>query len=197
MPLGLGYQPPVMATTPPQTPLQGPPSTDQALLAQILQQGQSQPPKQPQSPGVFGGAGSPPIGTLSSMGGGAAGDGAGTAADVGGGADSFGGLGSYTGTSAGAAGGAGSGSGGVAGMGPVAGPALFAALIGSGKIIEHNNANNPLGQGLLAGLGPSFSQVKKDPVGMGLPTLLGAPFLTPFTSSRAAQDTKPEWQKFL
>jgi hypothetical protein len=28
---------------------------------------------------------------------------------------------------------------------------------------------------------------------MGLPTLLGAPFLTPFTGSQEAKKTKPEW----
>lgn len=84
------------------------------------------------------------------------------------------------------------GSGG-SGLGGLASPAFFAALIGMGKNTEANHPNSPLGQGLLAGLGPSISQIAKDPMGMGLPTLLGAPFLTPFTSSKQAQQTKPEW----
>ena len=76
---------------------------------------------------------------------------------------------------------------------PMAGPLFWAAMIGAGKNVEQSNANNGLGMGLQAMLGPSISQTMKDPVGMGLPTLLGAPFLTPFTGSKAARDTAPEW----
>lgn len=73
-------------------------------------------------------------------------------------------------------------------------PAIYAALIGMGKNIESKHYDSPLGQGLLAGLAPSGNQIAKDPMGMGLPTLFGMPFLTPFTSSKAAQAAKPEWQ---
>lgn len=82
-------------------------------------------------------------------------------------------------------------------LGGFGAPALFAALIGLGKNTETNNANNPVGKGLLAGLGPSISQVAKDPVGMGLPTLLGAPFLTPFTASKQSQQTPAEWSSIF
>lgn len=86
--------------------------------------------------------------------------------------------------------GGGSGGGGLGGAGPAG---LFAALIGLGKNTEANHPNTAMGKGLLGLLGPSISQVVKDPMGMGLPTLLGAPFLTPFTSSKESQATKPEW----
>ena len=76
-------------------------------------------------------------------------------------------------------------------------PALYAALIGIGKNTEAKDPDTALGKGLLATLGPSLSQVLKDPVGMGLPTLLGLPFLTPFTSSKSSQSTKPEWSKLF
>lgn len=66
-----------------------------------------------------------------------------------------------------------------------------------GKNIESSNADNPLGQGLLAGLGPSASQIFADPIGMGLPTLLGAPFLTPLTASQKSQNTAPWWSSLF
>lgn len=94
-------------------------------------------------------------------------------------------------------GGAGGGAGGSASMSSLGSPALFAALIGLGKNMENAHPNTAFGQGLLAGLGPSASQIIKDPMGMGLPTLMGASFLTPFTSSKAAQQTKPEWQSLF
>src|SRR6185437_6299791 len=80
---------------------------------------------------------------------------------------------------------------------PMSSALFWAALIGAGKNVENSNANNGLGKGLLAFMGPSIHQVSKDPVGMGLPTLLGAPFLTPFTSSKASQDTRPEWSSLF
>lgn len=73
------------------------------------------------------------------------------------------------------------------------GPGFWAALIMLGKRVEHNNPDSPLGKGLLAGLGPSIAQIREDPKGMGLPTLAGLPFLTPFTGSKKARETKPEW----
>lgn len=91
----------------------------------------------------------------------------------------------------GGGGGAGAGAGGLSSF---FSPAAIAAAIGVGKNTEANHPNTMFGQGLLAGLGPSASQVASDPVGMGLPTALGAPFLTPFTSSKSSQATPPEWQ---
>lgn len=75
-------------------------------------------------------------------------------------------------------------------------PLLWAYLIGKGKMIENQNPNSPVGKGLLAGLGPSFAQIKEDPKGMGLPTLAGLPFLTPWTGSKKARETEPEWAGF-
>jgi hypothetical protein len=88
-----------------------------------------------------------------------------------------------------AAGGASAG-GGLGAFGPAA---LFAALIGMGKNTEANHPNTPEGDASLAMLGPSAAQIFKDPLGMGLPTLLGVPFITPFTGSQDAKKTKPEW----
>lgn len=82
------------------------------------------------------------------------------------------------------------------GMSNIAGgatPLLYAYLIGQGKMIEGNNPDSALGKGLLGGLGPSFNQLKEDPVGMGLPSLLGAPFLAPFFASDDARKAKPEF----
>lgn len=98
-----------------------------------------------------------------------------------------------TGSSAGAT----SSLGGASSLGWMGPAAIYAALIGTGKNIESANPNNPLGQGLLAGLAPSGNQIMKDPIGMGLPTLFGVPFITPFTSSSAAQAAKPEWQSLF
>lgn len=76
-------------------------------------------------------------------------------------------------------------------------PLLYAYLIGKGKMMENNrlsqDPNDPMGNLGLAMLAPSFNQIKEDPKGMGLPTLLGVPFLTPFTASDKSKQTKPEW----
>jgi hypothetical protein len=99
-----------------------------------------------------------------------------------------GGLGS--GASGGSSAAGGSGGSALGGLGPAA---MFAALIGLGKNTEANHPNTPGGDASLGLLGPSAAQIVKDPIGMGLPTLLGAPFLTPFTGSDEAKKTKPEW----
>lgn len=93
----------------------------------------------------------------------------------------------------GAAGGEGA-AGGLAAAGPYA---ALAALIGIGKNTEANHAGTPLGDGLLAGLAPSGAQIAKDPLGMGLPALLGVPFITPFTASKEAKATRPEWSSLF
>lgn len=76
-------------------------------------------------------------------------------------------------------------------------PLMYAYLIGKGKTIENErlneNPDDPLGNFGLAMLAPSGAQIAEDPVGMGLPTLLGLPFLTPFTASDDAKKKKPEW----
>jgi hypothetical protein len=76
-------------------------------------------------------------------------------------------------------------------------PLLYAYLIGKGKTLEHErlaqDPDDPLGNFGLAMLAPSGAQIKEDPVGMGLPTLFGLPFLTPFTASDEAKGTRPEW----
>lgn len=84
-----------------------------------------------------------------------------------------------------------------AGMGGMFSPAMFAALIGMGKNTEANHWDKPVGKGLLAGLGPSFNQIKADPKGMGLPTALGVPFLTPWTANDESRKAKPEWSGFF
>ena len=104
-----------------------------------------------------------------------------SAAGVGGGLDALGG-------SSGGASAAG-GAGGLAALAPFG----YAAAIGVGANTAANHGGEPLGDGLTAGLGPSIAQMLKDPKGMALPTLLGAPFLTPFTASDEAKKTKPEW----
>ena len=76
-------------------------------------------------------------------------------------------------------------------------PAAIAGAIGFGKNTEANHANTPLGDVLLGALAPSATQIIEDPLGMGLPTLLGAPFLTPFTASKEAKAKKPEWSSFF
>lgn len=100
------------------------------------------------------------------------------------------GLDSLGGASAGSGGGAAGGGSMLGSLGPIA---AIAAAVGLGKNTEANHAGTPLGDGLLAGLAPSVAQMWKDPVGMGLPTLLGVPFITPFTGSDDAKKTKPEW----
>lgn len=72
-------------------------------------------------------------------------------------------------------------------------PLMIAALIGMGKNTEANHPDTAMGKGLLGTLGPSISQVAADPKGMGIPTALGLPFLTPFTGSDKARRTRPEW----
>lgn len=125
-----------------------------------------------------------------SMGGGSFGPtGAGELGLASGGGDA-GGVAAATG---GGAGGGGAG----AGLGAFALPAAFAAAIGVGKNTEANHAGTPVGDMLLGGLAPSGAQIAKDPIGMGLPTLLGAPFLTPFTASDEAKKTKPEWSSLF
>lgn len=79
------------------------------------------------------------------------------------------------------------------GLGGLALPLAYAAMIGIGKGVEAKHPNTPYGKALLGGLGPSISQVMADPKGMGIPTALGLPFLTPFTASKKARETKPEW----
>jgi hypothetical protein len=157
----------------------------------VPQMSAPEPPSQQQTPGM----GMPPLGMLTNfMGGGAgAGAGAGAASAAGGGASSLGASAGGS-LSAGAGGAAAGGSGALGGMSAMGPAALFAALIGLGKNTENNHAGTPLGDGLLAGLGPSAAQIFEDPLGMGLPTLLGAPFLTPFTASDKAKKTAPEWQ---
>lgn len=93
-------------------------------------------------------------------------------------------------SAASSSGGSGAGAGG--GMASM-GPGLFAALIASGKLIEHGNPDSALGKGLLGGLGPSYAQIRADPKGMGIPTALGHAWATPWTSSRKARGTAPEW----
>ncbi len=100
------------------------------------------------------------------------------------------GVGSSAGGTAGSTGLFGSGSSGLAAFGW---PMAFAAMIGAGKNTEANHPNTPEGDASLAMLGPSAAQMWKDPLGMGLPTLLGVPFITPFTGSQDAKKTKPEW----
>ncbi len=104
------------------------------------------------------------------------------------GASGGGGILGSLGLGGGTAGGGASGA-----MGSLGGIGAIAALIGSGKNTEYNHAGTPVGDVLLGGLAPSGAQILKDPIGMGLPTLLGAPFLTPFTASMDAKKTKPEW----
>lgn len=72
-------------------------------------------------------------------------------------------------------------------------PLLYAYLIGQGKMIESRNPDSAYGKALLGGLGPSFNQLKEDPVGMGIPTALGFPFLAPFLGSDKARKKKPEF----
>ena len=160
--------------------------------------------------GAGGAPALPDLGEFSIGGGGFGGMGGGTtgAIDVGGGFSAGGGgmgtpfemfgagdmgLGEFTagggGLGGGGAGAGGGASGGLGGMGPL----LYAYLIGKGKMLENENPDSALGKGLLAGLGPSFAQVREDPMGMGLPTALGLPFLTPFTGSKKARATEPEW----
>jgi len=90
-------------------------------------------------------------------------------------------------------GGSGGGGGGMSNVAGGATPLLWAYMIGKGKMIESKNPDTPVGNGMLAGLGPSLAQIKEDPKGMGIPTAIGLPFLTPFTGSKKAKSTKPEW----
>ena len=116
------------------------------------------------------------------------------------GADGLGTLGSASGlgsTGAQFFGGSGAGGGGFGGAASAALPLAYAAAIGFGKNTEANHANTPFGDVLLGGLAPSGAQILEDPLGMGLPTLLGAPFLTPFTASQEAKAKKPEWSSLF
>lgn len=98
-------------------------------------------------------------------------------------------AGAGTGATGGLSGMFGGGAGAMGSLGPIG---AIAALIASGKTIEHNNANNPLGRGLLSMLGPSLNQVKADPK-LGLTTLFGLPFLNGFIRNDKAAHAKPEW----
>lgn len=111
-----------------------------------------------------------------------------------GGADGVGGLNAPLGGAADAGGGSSTlgGAGGFGGLASLA-PFGYAAAIGVGANTAANHGGTPLGDGLTSLLGPSAAQMWKDPMGMGLPTLLGAPWLTPFTGSDEAKKTKPEW----
>lgn len=104
----------------------------------------------------------------------------------------------------GSGGGAGGGSGGGAssfGGGGAATALLYARLIGEGKKQENarlrNDPDDPLGNFGLAMLGPSGAQIKEDPLGAGLPALLGFPFLAPFTASDDSKQTRPEFSGLL
>jgi hypothetical protein len=116
------------------------------------------------------------------------------------GADGLGTLGSASGlgsTGAQFFGGSGAGGGGFGGAASAALPLAYAAAIGFGKNTEANHANTPFGDVLLGALAPSGTQILEDPLGMGLPTLLGAPFLTPFTASKEAKAKTPEWSSLF
>ena len=168
-----------------------------------------QPPRQQQSSG--GGLPSGLFDQLMPNGGGAAGaNTAGTVATDSGSfgaspyafADSsgaYGGLGGGAAPAAGEFGGSGGAAGGAGGAGGLAALAPFgyAAAIGVGANTQANHANTPLGDGLLAGMAPSLAQLIKDPKGMGIPTALGFPFLTPFTASKEAKAEKPEFSSIF
>lgn len=76
-------------------------------------------------------------------------------------------------------------------------PFVYAYLIGKSKMMEHDrlekDPDDPLGNFSMAMVMPSGNQIKEDPKGMGIPTALGLPFLTPFTASDEAKKKKPEW----
>lgn len=80
-------------------------------------------------------------------------------------------------------------------------PLAYAYMIGKGKTLENErlseDPDDPLGNFGLATLAPSGAQIAKDPVGMGLPTLFGLPFITPFTASDDAKKEKPEWSSLF
>ena len=71
-------------------------------------------------------------------------------------------------------------------------PFAIAALIMAGKRVENQNADNPLGRGLLSMLGPSAAQIKEDPK-IGLTTALGIPFINGWIRNDKAANAKPEW----
>lgn len=142
---------------------------------------------QPSTPGgISGGPGLSNLGQLASQFGG-----------KGSGGFSFGG-GGFGGGGAEAVGADGPSGGGLGGAGAAL---LWARLIGEGKKQEYlrlkDDPDDPLGNFGLAMLAPSGNQIMEDPKGMGLPTALGLPFLTPFTASDKAKQTKPEWSGLL
>lgn len=142
--------------------------------------------------GLFGGVGGGGVTAAAAPSGGYA---AGLGADGLGTIGSASGLGSTGSTFFG--GGAGASGGGLAGLGAAAWPAAIAAAIGFGKNTEANHANTPVGDVLLGALAPSGTQIFEDPIGMGLPTALGFPFLTPFTATKEAKAKKPEWSSLF
>jgi hypothetical protein len=75
-------------------------------------------------------------------------------------------------------------------------PLAYAALIGAGKAVEHNNPDSWIGRALLSGLGPSIAQIKEDPK-LGLTTALGLPFLNGWIRSDEAAREEPEWFRLL
>lgn len=84
------------------------------------------------------------------------------------------------------------GGGGASGLGALGPAAGFAALIGSGKLIENKTHDTPLGRGLLSGLGPSLAQIQKDPK-LGFTTAIGVPFLNGWLRNDDAAEADPEW----
>jgi hypothetical protein len=108
------------------------------------------------------------------------------------------GVGSGAGGAPGGAAGAGSGStaAGGGGAGAFALPALYALLIGAGKMAEYNaaqdNPDNPVSMAGMGLLGPSINQYREDPKLLGL-SLLGLPFLTPFFANEDAKKAEPEF----
>ena len=105
----------------------------------------------------------------------------------------IGGQGGFGGSQPGGAAGGASAPTGMSNIAGAATPALYAYLIGQGKMIESRNPDSAYGKALLGGLGPSFNQLKEDPIGMGIPTALGFPFLAPFFGSDKARKKKPEF----
>lgn len=95
----------------------------------------------------------------------------------------------------GSSGGGSSAGGGMSGLAGAATPLAFAAMIGGGKLIEHNNPDSTYGRGLLSMLGPDFNQIKADPK-LGFTTALGVPFLNGFIRNDKAAHAKPEWDFF-
>lgn len=173
--------------------VQGGDPTSEQLANQLIMQ-QMQGRRGSIGPSYSSGGGSMPLNLFEQMftQGGASAGGA-TTGDIGYAGDAT----ATAGEGSAAAGSGGASAGGSSSISSIGLPALYAALIGFGKNTEAKHPGTAAGKTLLGLLGPSGSQIAKDPVGMGLPTLLGLPFLTPFTSSKSSQSTKPEWSKLF